>query len=79
MAIPHARSGQPVSVHPDTSSSPQTTTLIKTDCIEVLRVVMSKGKQLARHKVPGRLRCNVLRGASRFNSAIASANSRLEC
>ena len=64
MAIPHARSGQPVSVHSDTSSSPQTTTLIKTECIEVLRVVMSKGKQLARHKVPGEITLQCITGSA---------------
>ena len=64
MAIPHARPGQPVSVHSDTSSSPQTTTLIKTECIEVLRVVMSKGKQLARHKVPGEITLQCIAGSA---------------
>ena len=46
MAIPHARPGQPVSIHSDPLSLPQTTTLIKTESIEVIRVVMSKGKEL---------------------------------
>ena len=64
MAIPHARPGQPVTVHSETSSSPQTTTLIKTECIEVLRVVMSKGKQLARHKVPGEITLQCIAGSA---------------
>jgi quercetin dioxygenase-like cupin family protein len=64
MAIPHARPGQPVTVHSDTSSSPQTTTLIKTNCIEVLRVVMTKGKQLARHKVPGEIILQCMAGSA---------------
>jgi quercetin dioxygenase-like cupin family protein len=64
MAIPHARPGQAVSVHSDTSSSPQTTTLIKTECIEILRVGMSKGKRLARHKVPGEIILQCIAGSA---------------
>jgi quercetin dioxygenase-like cupin family protein len=67
MAIPHAGPGQPVSVHSNTSALPQTTTLIKTDCIEVLRVMMSKGKQLARHKVPGEIILQCIAGSATLN------------
>ena len=63
MAIPHARPGQPVNIHSESLTPPQTTTLIKTECIEVLRIVMSKGKQLARHKVPGEITLQCLAGS----------------
>ena len=64
MAIPHARPGQPVSIHSDTLLPPQTTTLIKTESIEVIRVVMSKGKEFARHKVPGEITLQCLEGSA---------------
>jgi quercetin dioxygenase-like cupin family protein len=63
MAIPHARPGQPVSIHSDPLSLPQTTTLIKTESIEVIRVVMSKGKELGRHKVRGEITLQCLAGS----------------
>lgn len=63
MAIPHARPGQPVSIQSDPSSPSQTTTLIKTESIEVIRIVMAKGKQLARHKVPGEITLQCLAGS----------------
>jgi quercetin dioxygenase-like cupin family protein len=66
MAIPHAEPGQPLSIHPAAGAPApqQTTTLIKTDAIEVLRVVMSKGKQLTRHKVPGEIMLQCLSGSA---------------
>ena len=64
MAIQHAQPGQPVSIHPaaGTISRAKTTTLIKTKSIEVIRLMMSAGKQLPRHKVPGEITLQCLVG-----------------
>jgi quercetin dioxygenase-like cupin family protein len=66
MAIPHAQPGQPLIICPTagTSAPQQTTTLIKTDSLEVIRVVMSKGKQLARHTVLGEIMLQCLSGSA---------------
>lgn len=52
MAIPHAKPAEVIDVRPlgarlrDT----QTTTLVKTDALEVIRLVLPAGKEIQRHK-----------------------------
>src|SRR4051812_15914339 len=69
MAIPHAQPDQPLSIYSaaGTSSPQQTMTLIKRDSLEVIRVVMPKGKQLTRHKVPGEIMLQCLPGSATLN------------
>ena len=65
MAIPHARPGEPVNVlSPDGAPPTLTTTLIKTESIEVIRLVMSAGKEFARHQVSGELTLQCLAGSA---------------
>lgn len=70
MAIQHAVSGEPVSVLPPTSPAGQrqTVALFKTNELEVIRVVLSKGKSMPAHKVAGDITVQCLEGSIRFNS-----------
>jgi quercetin dioxygenase-like cupin family protein len=64
MAVPHAKPGEPVDVHPLGSALPstQTVTLVKTDALEVIRLVVPAGKQIERHQVPGEVTMQCLEG-----------------
>src|SRR5690242_13553906 len=70
MAIPHARPGEVVDVAPLGSrlAAAQTTTLIKTATLEVLRLVLPAGKQIAPHAVPGEITVQCLEGKVAFQS-----------
>lgn len=64
MAIHHAKPGEPVDVRPLGSrlSSAQTETLVKTDALEVIRLVLPAGKEIPGHNVPGELTLQCLEG-----------------
>ena len=64
MAIPHAASGQIVSVRPlgDAISHSITTTLIKTGHLEVIRLILPAGKEIAPHQVAGEITVQCLEG-----------------
>ena len=70
MAIQHAVSGEPVSVLPPASPAGerQTVALFKTNELEVMRVVLPKGKSMPPHKVAGDITVQCLEGSIRFNS-----------
>lgn len=70
MAIQHAVSGEPVSVLPPASApgNRQTVALFKTNELEVMRVVLPKGKSMPPHKVAGDITVQCREGAIRFNS-----------
>lgn len=55
MAIPHARSGEVISLRPLGArlAEARSKTLLKTDSLEMIRLVVPAGKELARHEVPG--------------------------
>jgi quercetin dioxygenase-like cupin family protein len=57
MAIPHAKPGTVVDVRPlgGALANTSTATLIKTDSLEVIRIVMPTGKDIPRHNVPGEI------------------------
>jgi quercetin dioxygenase-like cupin family protein len=57
MAIPHARPGELVDVRPLGSAlvSSQTATLIRAEQIEVIRLVVPAGKEIAEHKAKGEI------------------------
>ena len=54
MAIPHAKPIEPVSVCPlgEQLRSAQTTTLVKSDALEVIRLILPAGKELDRLQAP---------------------------
>lgn len=70
MAIPHAKSGQIVDIRPlgDRIENSITTTLVKTDELEVIRLVLPAGKEIPPHKTPGEITVQCLEGVVNFTS-----------
>jgi quercetin dioxygenase-like cupin family protein len=64
MAIPHAQSGEVVSVQPlrEGIADARTETLVKTDLLEVIRLVVPAGKEISPHEVPGEITLQCLEG-----------------
>jgi quercetin dioxygenase-like cupin family protein len=64
MAIAHAHGGDIISVRPlgEKLTREVTTTLVKTPHLEVLRLVMPRGKLIRRHQVPGEVTLQCLEG-----------------
>lgn len=70
MAIPHAQPVQPVDIRPLGAELPasQTTTLIKTDSLEVIRLMVPAGKEIDEHRVPGEITVQCLEGKVAFRA-----------
>lgn len=70
MAIPHAAPGDVIDVRPlgTALAAAQTKTLFKTRQIEVVRLVMAAGKEIAEHKAPGELTVQCLEGKIAFTA-----------
>lgn len=70
MAIPHAQSGEVIDVRPLGAglATAKTSTLLKTDKIEIIRLVMAAGKVLAQHKAPGEITVHCLEGKIAFTA-----------
>jgi len=70
MAIPHAAAGQVVDVRPLGAALPNsvTATVLKTPQLEVIRLVLPAGKEIANHKVPGEITVQCLEGSVEFTS-----------
>lgn len=70
MAIPHAAPGDVIDVRPlgMALAAAQTKTLFKTRQIEVVRLVMAAGKEIAEHKAPGELTAQCLEGKIAFTA-----------
>ena len=68
MAIPHAKAGEVIDVRPLGSalSAARTQTLVKTDTLEVVRIVMAAGKDIAPHAAPGEVTVHCLEGKVEF-------------
>jgi quercetin dioxygenase-like cupin family protein len=64
MAVLHAISGQTIDIRPlgEKLKGSVTTTLIKTDSLEVLRLVLPADKEIPYHKVPGEITVQCLEG-----------------
>ena len=69
MAIPHAKPGTVIDVRPlgEALVNTTTTTLVKTDSLEVIRIVMPAGKDIPRHDVPGEITVQCLEGNVEFH------------
>src|SRR6185369_4233826 len=69
MAIPHAKPGTVIDVRPLGGAlvNMMTATLVKTDTLEVIRIVMPAGKDIPRHKVPGEITVQCLEGSVEFH------------
>lgn len=70
MAIPHADYGDVIDVRPlgAALSSSSTQTLLKTDQLQVVRMVMPQGKEIAEHKAPGPITVQCLEGRIAFTT-----------
>lgn len=70
MAIPHAKPGDVIDVGPLGSelSSARTTTLLKAEKLEVIRLVMTAGKEIAEHKARGEITVHCLEGEVAFTA-----------
>ena len=70
MAIPHAQPGEVIDVRPLGSAlaTAKTATLIKTGRVEVVRLVMTAGKEIAGHKAPGEITVQCLEGKIAFTA-----------
>ncbi|HEY7426071.1 MAG TPA: hypothetical protein VH682_17705, partial [Gemmataceae bacterium] len=69
MAIPHAQPGDTVSVRPlgEAIAHTKTTTLVKTPHLEVIRLVLPRGKYISRHETPGEVTIQCLEGQVRLD------------
>lgn len=70
MAIPHAGSGDVIDVTPLGEGLRQaiTTTLVKSDQLEVIRLVLPAGKGIAEHRAPGEITVQCLEGTIEFQA-----------
>src|SRR6516165_5794329 len=70
MAIQHAKPGDIVDVRPLGSAlaSTQTTTLLRAEQIEVIRLVVPAGKDIAEHKAKGEIVVQCLEGRVAFTA-----------
>jgi len=68
MAIHHANPAEVINIQPLGSKlgSTKTYTLFKTDAMEVIRLVLPAGKQIAEHKAPGEITVQCLEGCVKF-------------
>lgn len=64
MAIPHAQSGEVVEVRPlgPALATARTTTLVKSQTLEILRLVVPAGKEIPTHEVSGEVTLQCLEG-----------------
>jgi quercetin dioxygenase-like cupin family protein len=70
MAIPHAKPGELVDVRPlgPALASSQTATLIRAEQVEVIRLVVPAGKEIAEHKAKGEIVVQCLEGKVTFTA-----------
>src|SRR5579872_4240584 len=78
MALTHAQSSELIDVRPfgDNLARESTRTLVKTDTLEVVRLVMRAGKIYEGHQVPGEITVLCLEG--RCTLSVAGATRDLE-
>lgn len=77
MAIPHATPGEVIDIGPLGASVREsiTTTLIKTDRLEVIRLILPAGKEIQPHKARGEITVQCLEGRIEF--AISDRKAQL--
>ncbi len=66
MAVPHAQSGEVVSLLPQEADPQKTVVLLKTDALEVIRLHVAQGKEIPSHRAPGPLVVQCLEGKVAF-------------
>ncbi len=70
MAIPHANPGDVIDIRPLEAAlaTSKTSTLLKSKNIEIVRLVMTAGKEIAEHKAPGEITVHCLEGKVAFTA-----------
>jgi quercetin dioxygenase-like cupin family protein len=70
MSIPHAASGDLIDVRPlgKTLAQAASSTLVRASHLEVLRLVLPKGKALADHKAAGAMTLQCIEGAAELEA-----------
>jgi quercetin dioxygenase-like cupin family protein len=69
MSIPHVKSGEVVQLRLGTAlRGTKTTTLVKTNDLEVIRLVLPAGKEIPPHKAPGEITVQCLEGRVFFTA-----------
>ena len=70
MAIPHARSGDVIDVRPlgPQFAGARTTALVKTENLEVIRLVIPRGKEIPTHSTRGEITVQCLEGRVAFTT-----------
>lgn len=70
MALPHAQSGQIVSVRPlrERLADTPTAAILKAGQLEVIRVVLPAGKSMKEHQAPGEATVQCIEGVVEFAS-----------
>ena len=70
MAIPHAKPGEVVDIRPLRSAlaSAQTTTLVRAERVEVIRLVVPAGKEIKEHQAKGEIVVHCLEGRVAFTA-----------
>ena len=70
MAIPHAKSSEVIDIRPlgQRFKDKVTSTLVKTDALEVLRLVLPAGGVVGRHQTPGEITVQCLEGRVIFDA-----------
>lgn len=79
MAIPHALPAQAIDVHPlgPRLAHEKSVALFKSDDLEVIRMVLTAGKTMPSHKVPGGLVLHCLEGRLEVEVGTASQQHAL--
>lgn len=70
MAIPHAKSGEIIDILPYGAAFAQarTAALVKTEMLEIIRLVIPSGKEIPRHQAPGEITVQCLEGRVTFTA-----------
>lgn len=70
MALKHANAGERIDVRPfgETLPRQQTATLVKTNQLEIIRLVLPAGKEIPTHQVDGPIVVHCLEGAVEFTA-----------
>jgi quercetin dioxygenase-like cupin family protein len=70
MSVPHAKSGEVVEVGPlgPALASSRTITLAKTEHLEIIRLVIVEGKDIAEHRVEGEIIVQCVEGRVTFKT-----------
>ncbi|SIO58545.1 Cupin domain protein [Singulisphaera sp. GP187] len=71
MAIPHANPGEVIDVRPlgPALAGTKTTTLIKNENLEAIRLIIPRGKEIPPHKTRGAITVHCLEGRIAFTTA----------